>query len=78
MYVRPQSVCCSVLQCVSACNSVLQCGQRGERRPIAHCNREKKDSNTHSRLPHWEASKGWVSQGAGPQSDLKINEIELN
>jgi len=29
-------------------------------------------------LPHWEAGKWQASSGFGPQSDLKINEIELN
>jgi len=27
--------------------------------------------------PHWEKSKGRASLGSGPQSDFKINEIEL-
>jgi len=30
------------------------------------------------RLPHWEASMGRASSRSGPQSDSKINEIELN
>jgi len=29
------------------------------------------------RLPHWEADKGRASEGSGPPSDLKINEIEI-
>jgi len=29
-------------------------------------------------FPHWEACKGRASDGSGPQSDFKINEIELN
>jgi len=28
-------------------------------------------------LPHWEAGKGRAPEGSGPQSDLRINEIEL-
>jgi len=37
-------------------------------------NKKKKSSQD---SPHWEASKGRASQGSGPQSDLKIIEIEL-
>jgi len=42
-------------------------------------NRSGCEKGSGYRFQHWEAAgKGQASEGPGPQSDLKINKIELN